>query len=419
MIIKTWILNKLNENNLDKLAVYDLYTQFLNECESQCDLDSYKRQVRKYYELLADGLDVQDYDSESVLRTEAQRQKQIDLNSQLRKTNREQYRVYNNIEEVYTQYCSLLESVNLTKFKIKPYAEQANGKILLIQISDSHFNELINYNEANGNNYDFIVASKRLKKFIAKSKQYAKMEKITEVCLVLTGDNINSSRRLGEKLAQSTSLVKASLLATYLLEQCIVDLAKDFSVSVASVVGNESRIEDEWDASSISLSQNWDFLIFENLKKIFKSTVKFIESKNLSQQVVQLSNGFNALILHGNQLSKSNVDRDIAKILQQYVYQGIKIHGVFYGHYHSASLSDFASRSSSLCGGNAYSTNDLGYLSRASQNIYIINQDLGYDAIKIDLQTSDNDGYDIKEELERYDIRNCNYNTTVTIKTLA
>ena len=270
MIIKTWILNKLNENNLDKLSVYDLYTQFLNECESQCDLDSYKRQVRKYYELLADGLDVQDYDDDSVLRTEAQRQKQIDLNSQLRKTNREQYRVYNNVEEIYTQYCSLLENVDLTKFKIKPYTEQANRKILLIQISDSHFNELINCSEANGNNYDFIVASKRLKKFISKCKQYAKFEKVSEVCLILTGDNINSSRRLGEKLAQSTSLVKASLLATYLLEQCIVDLAKDFSVSVASVVGNESRIEDEWDASSISLSQNWDFLIFENLKKIFK-----------------------------------------------------------------------------------------------------------------------------------------------------
>lgn len=418
MIAKIWILNKLNENNLDKSSVYDLYEQYQEECDSNCDLESFKRQVRRYYEQL-DGLDLKDYDDESVLRTEAQRQKQIDLNSQLRKTNREQYRVYNNLEEIYTQYVDLLSNVDLTKFKLKPYAVQTNGKVLLIQISDVHFNELINSSEANGNNYDFIIASKRLKKFISKCKQYAKMEKITEINLILTGDLINSSRRLGEKLAQSTSLVKASLLATYLLEQAIVDLAKDFSTTVSSVVGNESRIQDEWDSSSISLSENYDFLIFENLRRIFNKTkVRFTESKNLSQQVVHLSNGFNALIIHGNQLSKSNTDRDIAKILQQYVYQGIKIHGVYYGHYHSASISDFVSRCGSLCGGNAYSTNDLGFLSRASQNCYIINPDLGCDGIKFDLQNCDNDEYDIKEELERYDVRNCNFNTTVTIKNL-
>ena len=71
-----------------------------------------------------------------------------------------------------------------------------------------------------------------------------------------------------------------------------------------------------------------------------------------------------------------------------------------------------------MCGGNSYSSNTLGFMTRASQNIYIINKDLSYKGIKIDLQNVDDvKGYDIIEELEIYNVKST-YNNTVTIKNL-
>ena len=407
MIIKTWILNKLNENNLDKLAVYDLYSQFLHECESLCDLDSYKRQVRKYYELLADGLDVQDYDDDSVLRTEAQRQKQIDLNSQLRKTNREQYRVYNNVEEIYTQYVDLLSNVDLTKFKIKSHVPSESKKVLIMQLSDLHFNSIVNSVESAGNNYDFFIASRRLKKFVTEVVQIGKFKKITEMHIFQTGDFINSNRRISELLSQATSLVRASLLATNLLQQAFVELAKYFNITVSCVVGNESRIDEDFESSDILLSQNYDYLINENLKMIFNKTpIVFNKSKNLSQTIVKINGKYNALLLHGNQLKMPNPEKDIARILQTYTYNDVKVSGVFYGHYHTPSCSSIFNRSGSMMGGNAYSTNELGFISRASQNYYIVTEDGSLSSTIVDLQNIDDVvGYDINELLERYNVR--------------
>ena len=104
-------------------------------------------------------------------------------------------------------------------------------------------------------------------------------------------------------------------------------------------------------------------------------SVEFIDSINNMQPVVTLDSGFNALLIHGNYLKGAISDKQIGVLLQQYAYKGIPIHGVFCGHIHSASVGDIVSRASSLCGGNSYSTNDLMFVSRASQNLYIVNKE--------------------------------------------
>jgi hypothetical protein len=50
--------------------------------------------------------------------------------------------------------------------------------------------------------------------------------------------------------------------------------------------------------------------------------------------------------------------------------------------------------------------------------LYIINEDLGIDAMKIDLQNADNNGYTIIDELERYNIKSVSANTRVVIENL-
>jgi len=416
----SWIRNRVEEFDGDTQKVYGLYDDFLKETFSIWTKDTYCRRVRDC--VLEYNTDKESIDPELYIKLEAQKQKLQDINNEVRKTNRETYRLYNSLEEIYSEYVSVMSSVDLSKIVIKEPKKDKSKRIGIFHISDNHLNEIIYATEAFGNSFDFNIASKRLKKFVNESKLIFKSYNISEVFIFMTGDLMNSNRRLSEKLAQNTSLVRASLLATYLYQQVIIDLAKDFNISVASVVGNESRLEEFMDSSDILSSENWDYLIFNNLRLMFEPVkgITFIDSKNNIQTVVKLPNGFNALLIHGHTFkSQHTITKELGNILHSYSHNNIPVHGVFMGHYHSASVSDFISRNSSLCGGNAYSFNDLMYLSRASQNIYIVNEDLGYHGIKIDLQSIDTvEGYNIIPELEKYNINRHSATNRVVIENI-
>ena len=407
-----WIRDKLVSNNLDKQKLYDLYERFNDETNSIWSLDSYKRCIRKVYDSLNSFDDDQninnDLDKESLLRLSSQKQKLLDTNNVIRKENRETYRLYNYLESLYSEYVSIMKDVVLPEIKIKEH-KGIEEKIGIIQLSDLHMNSFIIEEDSFGNSFDFNIASKRLKKFISESCKIFDIYSVNTVYILITGDLISSSRLITQKLSQITSLSKASLLTTFIIQQIILELAKKYEVYFTGVVGNESRIPEDMDSSSILNSENFDYLIYNNLQLIFNDKTKnihFIKPSNNIQNVVTLKNGFNALLLHGHTFkSSSTVEKNVASVLSNYVYKGIPIHGIFYGHYHSASISDIVSRSGSLCGANSYSAYDLMYLSRASQNCYIVDKDLSYNAIKIDLQNVDNiEGYQIVEALESYDI---------------
>ena len=96
----------------------------------------------------------------------AGKQKLRDINQELRKENREQYRLFNSIESVYSEYIELFKNSPMFDFTPPPRIEVKGDRTALLHVSDAHFNELIQYNEANGNEYDFSIASKRLHKFV-------------------------------------------------------------------------------------------------------------------------------------------------------------------------------------------------------------------------------------------------------------
>jgi len=406
-----WIKTKLREHNLDKQWLYNNYDTFMLENEDNSySKESYKRKVRLAYEELVEDGEQFEFDEESYIKLEAQKQRYQDLNNVAKKSNRENYRLYNYLETIFEEYTSLLKKIELPKIQIKKNNKVEEDKVGILQLSDLHFNEIIFPEESFGNAYDFTIASKRLKKYVMKATKVFDMNNIQTVYILMTGDFMNSSRRLGEKLAQATSLVRASLLATYLLEQVILELSQKYNIYFSGVVGNESRLgDDDMDSSDILSSENWDYLIYNNLRLIFndKTNVYFIKPDSNMQSIIKLPNGFNVLILHGHIFKSQPNEKAIAMLIQRYLYQGIPIHAVLYGHYHSAQIGSIISRSGSLCGGNAYSSTDLMYLSHASQNIYIINKDLSYDGMTIDLQSvEDIDGYQIVSELERYNVPN-------------
>ncbi len=286
------------------------------------------------------------------------------------------------------------------KYTIPKLKEEESDIVGIFQISDTHFNELI---DISGNKYDFKIAAKRLQKFVQEARVQFQNKNISNVVVAMTGDLLNSDRRIDELLNMSTNRARASALSAILLEQVIVDLAQDFNVTITYVTGNESRVGEFMGSSDITISDNYDVTIFEMLKMMLKNTsVNFIDG-DVGEKVIKINN-HHILMMHGQQL-RGDLDKRTQQIKGKYSDKGIKIDYIIFGHIHSCYIADFYARSSSLCGANSYSDYSLQLTSRASQNIHFVSND-GINSMKIDLQYYDNyDGYDIDDELEEYNAK--------------
>ncbi len=426
---KDWIKQKLIENDNKTEEVYKCYETFRRETYSTLSRESFKRSVRRIRGEIEDEATFADCDSEEyMVKLEANKQQLQDSNVQFRKSNRESYRLYNMLTNSYNSFVSKLDEIDLSKIDIKPHKvdPKKNTKCGVLLFSDIHCNELVGFNDCglNGgmaNEYNYQIMSQRLKKFIAESIRELEHENVKDVTIAMLGDFLNSSRRLGEVTHMQNALTSACLLLTYVFEQIIIELSKKFNVTVTMCIGNESRIGDskEMDNSCLLSATNYDFLVFHNLRQIFRSkkAVKFITPKNNVQSIVELSNGFKMLITHGH-IIKGDINKSIPALLQQYAYSGHKINMIAVGHFHHFKAGDMYVQNGSVVGANAYSTQNLQCLSRASQSVVIADKET-FKAIRVDLQdVTGVVGYDLVEELEHYMTSTPHYTSEVVIRNL-
>ena len=327
------------------------------------------------------------------------RQKAQDKNRIFNKSFREHARIENAVEEYSKELIKLFENNDLHKtlneFKVN------NKAVGVLQLSDVHFNELV---DLENNKYDFEVASSRIRYFVNRAKMYFKTANITNVVLAMTGDMMNSDRRLDELLNQATNRAKATFLGVDILQQAIIDLNQNFNVTVASIIGNEGRANKEMGWSDIVATDNYDYTIFQCLRYLFRDkSVKFIHG-DPSELVINVA-GQNLLMLHGHGSVRGKLDTAVNQIAGRYSLKGIKIDYVIFGHVHSARVGDNFGRSSSLVGSNDYSEKSLNLNGSASQNCYIFHSNGNRDGIKVDLQHTDGKGYDIDKALEAYNAK--------------
>ena len=337
------------------------------------------------------------------LKLAKQKQRYQDLNRIERKAFRDKIRIDNASIELNKEYLKILEKHVLPKkiFRAKKIKSSVTvGGIL--HLSDLHLNELV---DIFANKYDFTIASQRIRKFIQDAKVYFKAKNVKDICVCMTGDLMNSDRRLDEILSQATNRAKALFLSVMILEQAILDLQQDFNVSVLSVIGNESRLTKDIGWVDEIASDNYDFIIHHTLKLLFRnSNVRFF-NECTTEQIIEIV-GSNILIVHGNQIKGSKMEQSIQKIVGKYASQGIIIDYIISGHLHSARIGETFARSSSVVGSNAFSWNALQLVSKASQNIHIIYSNKNIDSIKIDLQNINNiEGYPIEKGLEAYNAK--------------
>ena len=333
------------------------------------------------------------------VRLSKQKQKAQDRNRIQNKAFREHARIENAIEEYSKELKTLFEnnSLNCTTTKHKTN----NKAVGVIQFSDVHLNELV---DLENNKYDFSVASKRTRYFVNKAKTYFKTANVSNIVFALTGDLMNSDRRLDELLNQATNRAKATFLGVDIFQQAILDMAEDFNVTVASIVGNEGRANKELGWSDIIATDNYDYTIFQCLRYLFRnSNVKFIHG-DPSELVVNVA-GQNLLMMHGHGSFRGKLDTAVNQIAGRYSLRGIKIDYIIFGHVHSARVGDNFGRSSSMVGANDYSEKALNLNGRASQNCYIFYDNGNRDGIKIDLQNTQNEGYNIDKSLEAYNAK--------------
>jgi len=319
---------------------------------------------------------------------------------------RKAFRETARIENAMSAYIEALKDVisqNSLEFKVKNKSNTSTSdSVGFIHLSDLHFNELV---DIVGNNYDFKVAAKRLRLLATKSLSMFEARKIDTVYLVITGDLLNSDRRLDEVLAMATNRASATFLAIKILTQFVLDISSHFNVKVVSITGNESRIREEYTQLDSFATDNFDFMIYEGMKLLFensKAPVEFISGNTLDY--ILSVNNTNILITHGHRLGKMG-HNDLSKVITKWAKKGIIINFVMCGHLHETNITDTLLRAGSLVGNNAYADAGLNLHSRASQNIYIIDKEGNLDAMRVDLQSIPEwlDGhYDIDDHLDAY-----------------
>lgn len=378
------------------------------------EFESLIPEVKKMVELgygrykIADALGIKEHRARMLINivtsvdvkidNEIQKQKKIDLSRIRRKETREESRMIGTLEEIAKNMNLVLKGKNLSKLSVyhKPKSGTSVG---IIHLSDIHFNELI---DIQSNKYDFNIASKRLFLLAERAKTYFHALGVTEILIAMTGDLMNSDRRLDEMLNAASNRTKATFLAVDILQQFILDLNKDFNITIAYVSGNESRVNPEIGWNDNIVSDSYDTMIFYILKKVFERSkgIYFIEG-DCSELTICI-NGVNILMMHGHGCINGSVEKSIEQVKGRYASHGVIIDYVIFGHIHSAIVGDHFARSSSLCGSNAYNEKSLNIRGRASQNLYVIHENKLIDGVKIDLQITDGEQYAVDNTLAEY-----------------
>ena len=285
--------------------------------------------------------------------------------------------------------------------------------ILLVQLSDLHINELTN--EFRNTNYDIDIANKRLKKFAQKIKKEIINNEIKKVVIAMTGDLCNSDSILSKQQNNATDKATSIIMATKLLEYFILDIYKTCcDISIVGVAGNEGRfmnMSDFYTDENLVVNSP-DFIILNFLEMLLMDVygIKFLNGRN-AEQVVNI-NGSNILFTHGVLYGKGDMGKAVQQTIARYADKGVNIRYSVSGHLHSTKLSNFFMRSASLVGNNSYATTTLNLNSRASQNIAFVGKNGDISPMAIDLENvNDITGYDISDEIRKFNIKSAVKNT--------
>ena len=390
------------------LALYSEHGSYLGAANALYEKHPYlakPNQLRSYIKTEVQATEPDLEMLTETVRLAKKNQALADQNRIQNKSFREHARIENAVEKYSEAILAELEihGVALSRCPRRTGALDPEAAALVVHLSDNHFNELVNLPT---NRFDFEVAAKRLALLAQKAKLLGKAYGVERCIVFFGGDLMNSDRRLDELLAMSTNRARATILAVHLYKQFLMDLRADFFIDCFGVAGNESRAKENLGWVDVVATDSYDFTIYAMLQAVFDAAddkgMRFHDFK--ANDVVFKVHNETFLGIHGHQLSCGD-QKKVQAMIGKYAAKGINITHILAGHIHSALVSDYVSRNSSLVGSNAYSEEALGFVSKASQNIHVVTPQ-GLDGIKCDLQNVDGiEGYEIIDKLAAYNAR--------------
>ena len=334
-------------------------------------------------------------------------QLQMDNNRNLRKEKREGFRADAKADTFLEELVELnkIKGKELGKVEFNDYSSSTGEAVGVIQMTDLHLNEIINLVH---NQYDLSIASQRLKKHVDTCLQMFELEDMSTVVIALTGDLLNSDRRLDEITNQCINRAKAVVISQHLILQAVMHVRLNYNVHVISVMGNESRIDKDWGSADNVNSNNFDYMIAANIQQVVEfSGIEGVTFGDIDKQEMIVNiNGHNWLVTHDCTRYTSSQYKTQSKIGAGHL-NGQPFTFIIGGHVHCTYISDSFARSASLAGTNEYAEIKLGLAGVASQNGFIVRKGA---IIPFAVNVQDVEGYigyDIEDELKKHDIKTC------------
>lgn len=337
-------------------------------------------------------LDHMDFEMvEGNVRLAKQKQKAQDTNRIERKVFREHARIENAVSGYAERLCELLDHHGLSIPSARR-EKSPDGAVGVLQLTDIHFNEAV---ELAQNRYNFEIAGQRLKKLVNEAHRAWQARGIKSVLVAITGDLMNSDRRLDELLANQDNRARATLGAVDILRQLFADLVDmGYAVTGADANGNEGRCTKEVGWVDKVASDNYDETICRMLEYMFRDHpgITWASRADATECVVEVA-GQNLLLIHGHQFTK-DMEGSVSKTVSKYAKRGIIIRYVISGHIHSGYINENFARAPSPVGDNAYSDKALNLTGRAGGAFYVFEPDGSVHGTLVDLQSVEGiDGY--------------------------
>jgi len=269
----------------------------------------------------------------------------------------------------------VLENYDFTELQFKAEELKINNKAkMIVSLSDLHIGALV---DNKVNKYNFEIAKNRLSKYLNRLISEIKINGITDVYVMNTGDTIeHSSMRFGQGAGIEFTYSEQIVRASDIIQKFLMALSEHVNVTYAGIAGNHDRVDGDKNKS----------LDGDHAVKAINYTIEqfIINTKNTRIKYEQAEDykhtftfgGKNVLALHGDLDNQND-----AKLLSTHSeLDGIEYDLVLMGHTHTRFVKEvfdnkFISVSASLKGADNFSVNKLRKVSSPSQSYHIIHED--------------------------------------------
>lgn len=292
----------------------------------------------------------------------------------IRKQSRE-----DNIRDILLDNLSEVEKFNFEHYE-PVYTD--NYEEMIIQISDTHIGQFIE------GKYNYEITKERLIKYFSKAKRVADEKGITEITLAFTGDIFNLDHVMDKLLTNEKVRAESLRVGFEMFSSCIdMLLRENYKVKLVGVLGNESRVNSHEYMSNVTklATDSFDYMLFILLHTRYSERVEFLNMCDDIETVIDV-NGKLIALLHGHRLKHTQLRKEVAALkLRLFQEHEVMIDYAIGGHLHETLITPYFARSGSLVGSDEYSSIGLNIpMSRASQNLIIVGDDIEVTPINLD-----------------------------------